>query len=90
MQQQPEMVGQKGMATQAVGLELQLQFLDTIFHVAPQHVNVIIDKLGVATKVSDHKALIGDEIGTFQLGDDPTGPGPAPTIFRQNACAIPS
>jgi hypothetical protein len=36
VEQQPELVGQESMATQAIGLKLQLQFLDAVFHVAPE------------------------------------------------------
>ena len=57
------------MAAQAVGLELQLQLLDAVFHVAPQHVDVVIDHLGVAAQVSDHEPLIGAQmsVSTFAM-----------------------
>jgi hypothetical protein len=32
VEQQPELIGQEAMATQAVGLDLQLQFLEAVFH----------------------------------------------------------
>jgi len=51
VQQQPELVGQEAMAAQAIGLEIQLQFLDAVFHVAPEHVNVVVDKLGLRTRL---------------------------------------
>lgn len=73
VEQQPELIGQEAMATQAIGLDLQLQFLDAVFHVAPEHVDVVIDKLGVAVQVGDHEALIGPQVGIFHLGDDPAG-----------------
>jgi len=57
--QQPKLVGQEAMATQAVGRELQLQFLDAVFYVTPQHLDVVIDKLGVAAQVSNHEPLPG-------------------------------
>ena len=59
MEQQPELVGQETVAAQAIGLEIQLQFLDAVFHVAPEHVEVVVDKLGIAAQVGDYKALIG-------------------------------
>jgi hypothetical protein len=58
VEQQPELVGQETVTAQAVGLELQLQFLDAVFHVAPEHVDVVIDKLGIAHQVGYYKSLI--------------------------------
>jgi hypothetical protein len=76
VEEQPELVGQEAMATQAVGLEFQLQFLDAVFHIAPEHVEVVIDELGAAHQVGDHKALIGAQMGVLHLGDDCGGGGP--------------
>ena len=73
MEQQPELVGQETVAAQAIGLEIQLQFLDAVFHVAPEHVEVVVDKLGIAAQVGDYKALIGAQASVFHLGDDPAG-----------------
>jgi hypothetical protein len=56
MEQQPELIGQEAMATQSIGLDLQFQFLDAVFRVASEHADVVIDKLGVAAQVGDHKA----------------------------------
>lgn len=50
------------MATQAVALEFQLQFLDAVFRLAPEHLNVVMEKLGVVAQISDHKALIGAKL----------------------------
>ena len=83
VQEQPKLVGQEAMATQAVGLEFQLQLLDAVFHVALQHVDVIIDELGIAAEVGDHKALVGAQMGIFHLGDDPAGPGPGPRLVAE-------
>jgi hypothetical protein len=82
VEQQPELVGQKAMAAQAVGLKLQLQLLDAVFHGAPQPVNAVIDKLRVAAHVSDYSALVGARMGLIQLGDDPAGPDPEPRLRR--------
>jgi hypothetical protein len=76
VQQEPELVGQEAVAAQTVGLDIQFQFLDAVFRVAPEHVEVVIDKLGVAAEVGDHKALIGAQLGVFHFGDDPPGLGP--------------
>ena len=73
VEQQPELIGQEAMTTQTIGLDLQLQFLDAVFHVAPEHVDVVIDKPWVAHQVGDHEALIGAQVGIFHLGDDPPG-----------------
>jgi hypothetical protein len=56
------------MASQAVGPEFRLQFLNAVFHVAPEHIDVVIDKLGVAAQVSDHKSLTGwgDSLSFFK------------------------
>jgi hypothetical protein len=42
-------------ATQAIGLEFQLQFLEAVFHIAPEHVEVVINELGVAHQVGPTK-----------------------------------
>lgn len=76
MEQQAKLVGQEALATHAVGLEFQLQLLDAVFHIAPEDVDVVIDKLGVAAQVSDHEPLIGTKMGIFHLGDDQAGLGP--------------
>jgi hypothetical protein len=65
VQEQPELVGQETVAAQAVGFELQLQFLDAVFHVAPQHIDIVIDELGIAAEVGDHEALINTEMSIF-------------------------
>jgi hypothetical protein len=73
MEQQLKLVGLEAMAAQAVGLKLQLQLLDAVFHAALQPVNAVIDKLRVAAHVSDYNALVGTWKGVVQLGDDPAG-----------------
>jgi hypothetical protein len=73
VEQQPELIGQEAMATQSIGLELQLQFLDAVFHIAPEHGEVVIDELGAAPQVGDHKALIGAQMGVFHLGEEAAG-----------------
>jgi hypothetical protein len=54
-------------ATQAIGLEFQLQFLEAVFHIAPEHVEVVINELGVAHQVGAHKTLIGAQMGVSTL-----------------------
>jgi hypothetical protein len=71
VEQQPELVGQEAVAAQAIGLEIQLQLLAAVFHIAPEHVEVIINKLRIAAQVGDYKALIGAQASVFHLGDDP-------------------
>jgi len=73
VQQQPELIGQEPVAAQAIGLELQLQLFDAVFHVAPEHVEIVINKPGVAHQVGDYEALIGAQVGIFHLGDDTAG-----------------
>jgi hypothetical protein len=75
VEQQPELIGQEAMSTQAIGLDLQFQFLDAVFHLAPEHVDVVMDKLGFAAQVGNHEALIGAQVGIFHFGDDPAGLG---------------
>jgi hypothetical protein len=79
--QQPKQTVSRGVEQQPklVGLEFQFQFFDAVFHVAPEHVDVVLDKLGVAAEIGDHKALIGAQVGVFHFGDDPAGFG---TGFR--------
>ena len=55
VEQQPELVGQEAVAAQAVGPEIQLQLLDAVFHIAPEHVEVVVDKSGIAAQVGDYK-----------------------------------
>ena len=66
-------------------IEVQLQFLDAVFHVAPEHVEVVIDKLGLANQVGDHKALIGAQMGVFHLGDDPAGLVPGVRLVAEGS-----
>jgi len=49
MEQEPELVGLEAMATEPVGFQIELQFLDPVFRFTPHHVNVIIDGLGVGS-----------------------------------------
>ena len=67
VEQQPELIGQDAMATRAIGLDLQFKFLDALFYVAPEHVDVVLDKLGVAAQTSDHEPLIRTKMGIFHL-----------------------
>lgn len=67
VEQQPELIGQEAMETQAIGLDLQLQFLDAVLHVAPEHIDVVIDKLGGPNQVGDHEALIAPRWVYFTL-----------------------
>lgn len=83
VEQQPELIGQEAMATQAIGLDIQFQFLDAVFHIAPEYVDVVIDKLGVAAQVGDHEALIGAQVGIFHFGDDPAGLGPGVRLVAE-------
>jgi hypothetical protein len=73
VEEQPELVGQEAMATQAVGLEFQLQLLDAVFHVAPEHLKVVINELWITAQIGDHEPLVGAQTGIFHLGDDPAG-----------------
>jgi hypothetical protein len=83
VQEQAELIVQKTVAAQAVGLDLQLQFFNAVFHVAPQHVDLVIDELGVANQVSDQEELIGTQSVVLQLGDDAAGPGPGLRIVAE-------
>jgi hypothetical protein len=82
-QEQAELVGQEAVATQAVGPELQLEPFDAVFCVAPQHIEVVIDKPGIATQVGDHEARIGAEAVILHFGDDPAGPGPGLRLIAE-------
>ena len=84
MEQQPKLVGQEAVTTQAVGLEVQLQLFDPVFHVAPEHIDLVIDELGVANQISDHEALVGAQAGVLHLGDDPAGPGPGLRLITES------
>jgi hypothetical protein len=64
------------MATQMISLEFQFQFLDMVFHVTQQHVDIVLDRLGSCPQISDHKALVGAQMAVFYPGDDPEGPRP--------------
>jgi hypothetical protein len=69
--------------SRAIGLNVQLQLLDVVFHITSQRVKVIIDGLGIATQISDHKALIGSQPGIFQLGDDAAGLKPGHRLITE-------
>ena len=83
MEQQAKLVGQEAVAAQAVGLEIQLQFLDAIFHVAPEHIEVVINELGITAQVRDHEPLIYTQLGVFHLGDEAAGPGPGLRLIAE-------
>jgi hypothetical protein len=73
VQEQSKLISQEAVATQTVGLEIQLQLLDAVFYVTPEHVEVVIDELGIAAQVGDYEALIGAQVRIFHLGDNPAG-----------------
>ena len=82
-QQQPELVGQEAVVTQAIGLELQFALLDAVFHLPPQDVDLVIDQLGAAPKVGDHKKDVGAQGAILHLGDEPAGPVPGVRLVAE-------
>jgi hypothetical protein len=45
VQQEPELISQEAMAAQAIGLDLQLQFLNPVFDVTSEDIDIVIDHL---------------------------------------------
>ena len=71
------------MSRGAVGIEIELAFLDAVFHLAAGAVELLVEVAGLvhlAPQRSDDKPRIGFAAGPFRLGDDPTLA--APTLER--------
>ena len=58
VQKEPELISQKTVTTQAISFDLQLEFLDPIFDIASQDIDIIINHLGIAVQVRHEEALI--------------------------------
>lgn len=68
MQEQPELVGRRSGAGCAIGGEMRLPRLDVVLGSAAPAVDILVERLGVATcKVGDDEA----GIGTFGADLDP-------------------
>ena len=57
VQGQSELIGQKTVATQAVSFALPRQFLDAVFDVTSQDIDIVIDQLRVGVQISHEKSL---------------------------------
>lgn len=69
MQIEAELIGEKPVTAEPIGLELQLQLLDPVFDLPSEHIDVVIDPLGTEAQVGHHKPLIGSLVGVLGLGD---------------------
>lgn len=76
MQQQAELIGEKAMATQPVRRKTVLQLLDPILHLAAMGIDAVIQHLGIARQVGDHKPPIGSLHHALCLGKYPPLPAP--------------
>ncbi len=72
VQQQPKLVGLKPGATQPVGLEMNLEFLDPVFGIAAAGVNAVINPSGGFKDVGHHKAGVEAFGESFHFGNNPT------------------
>src|ERR1700722_17068611 len=65
----------------AVGIEVELAFLDPVLHVTARAVDLLVQVLGltlVASERVDHETGIGFSLGPLGLGHDPAPPAPGP------------
>ncbi len=69
MQIEPELIGKKPVATEPISFEFELKFLDPVFDIPPQHVDLMIDPLGIEAQIRDHKPLIRSLVHVFGLGN---------------------
>src|SRR3981189_2103245 len=70
---QAQLVGPHGLSRGAVGVEIELAFLDPVLHVAPGAVNVLIELTCAslaAPERGDDEARIGLALRPLRLGDD--------------------
>src|SRR5580693_6397416 len=80
---QPQLVGAHRVGRGAVGIEVELTFLDAVFHLAAGAVELFVKVAGLvllAGQRGDDKARIGFAASPFRLGDDP--PFAAPALAR--------
>src|SRR6185437_10926443 len=77
---QAQLVGAHGGGRGAVGIQIELAFLDAVFHIAASAVDVLVEvprrRLGPLQR-GDDEARIGLALGPLGLGDDATPAAPA-------------
>ena len=77
---QPQLVGAHGVGRGAVGVEVELAFLDAVFHLAAGAVELLVEVAGLvllARQRGDDKPRIGFAPCPFRLADDPALAAPA-------------
>ena len=95
MKQEAELIGLEAMTAEPVGHEIQLQFLDPVFHLAPQNIDFVIDGSGAAAEIGNDKTLVESPWQPFHLGHDPAGSLPRVGLITEGgkrallaACAL--
>src|ERR1700720_1129873 len=71
---QPQLIGAHRVGRGAVGIEIELAFLDAVFHLAAGAIELLVEVAGLVRLTrqrSDDKAWVGLALGPFRLGDDP-------------------
>ena len=77
---QPQLVGAHGVGRGAVGVEVELAFLDAVFHLTAGAVELLVEVAGLvllARQRGDDKPRIGFAPCPFRLADDPALAAPA-------------
>src|SRR5580700_3654562 len=77
---QPQLIGAHRVGRGAVGIEIELAFLDAVFHLAAGAIEFLVEVAGLVRLTrqrSDDKAWVGLALGPFRLGDDPALAAPA-------------
>ena len=77
---QPELIGGHGGRRRAVGEEIELLLLDTVFHVAPRTVDPLVQPAAadlIRVQGGNDEARIGSFRQVLGLGHHPAAPAPA-------------
>ena len=72
VEKQAKLVGQKAVAAQTIGLDFPFELFDSVLRIASEHVDRIIDPLGIETEdIGDNEPLIRPLVHVLGLGNDP-------------------
>src|SRR5512139_913124 len=72
VEKQAKLVGQEAVAAQPIGLDFPFEFFDPVLRIAPEHIDRIIDPLGIETEdISDNEPLIRPLVHVLGLGNHP-------------------
>ena len=77
---QAQLVGAHGVGRGAVGIKIELAFLDAVFGLPSGAIDLLVEMVGrvfLAPQRGDDKARVGRAASPFRFGDDPTRAAPA-------------